>query len=84
MSGIDKLEISIDDYDYLLIDEACQAVELSTLIPFGLNPKRVIMVGDEQQLPATTFAENSSKTKYDRSLFERLMNNGYQKEVLRT
>ncbi|MBK8156666.1 MAG: hypothetical protein IPK55_12040 [Streptococcus sp.] len=44
----------------MIIDEACQAVELASLIPFGHNPDRVILVGDQNQLPATTFAPNSN------------------------
>ena len=46
MSGIEKLDIAKDLIDYLIIDEACQCIEPSTLIPFELGPKRVIMVGD--------------------------------------
>lgn len=46
MSGIEKFDIIKDMVDYLIIDEACQCIEPSTLIPFELGPKRVIMVGD--------------------------------------
>ena len=45
-AGIDRLEVCRDAVDYLIIDEACQSTELSCLIPFELNPKRVILVGD--------------------------------------
>jgi len=45
-AGIDKLDICKDQVDYLIVDEACQCTELSCLIPFELNPKRVILVGD--------------------------------------
>ena len=73
MAGIPKLNLLKNGIDYLIIDEACQAVETSTLIPFQLSPKRVILVGDQNQLPATTFSDNSIKTQYSRSLFERLL-----------
>ncbi len=46
MSGIERLDIIKDKVEYLIIDEACQAIELSTLIPFELGPKRVVLVGD--------------------------------------
>ena len=46
MSGLEKLEVLKDQLDYLIIDEACQCTEPSTLIPFALAPKRVVMVGD--------------------------------------
>jgi superfamily I DNA and/or RNA helicase len=58
---------------HLIIDEACQATEPSALMPFTWNPRKAIIVGDHQQLPATTFSNNAFKTKFDRSLFERLV-----------
>jgi senataxin len=82
MAGIEKLEITKDTFDYLIVDEACQCIEPSTLIPFELGPKRVILVGDQNQLPATTFSENSNQTHYSRSLFERLLQSGYEKTML--
>ena len=42
------MDLVKDAVDYLIIDEACQAIELSTLIPFELGPKRVILVGDHK------------------------------------
>jgi superfamily I DNA and/or RNA helicase len=32
-------------FDTLIIDEACQAIELSTLIPFRFQPLRCVLVG---------------------------------------
>ncbi len=48
MSGIDKLEraVTLGEFEYLIVDEACQCIEPSCLIPFALGPKRVILVGD--------------------------------------
>ncbi len=40
------------------------------------------MVGDHIQLPATTFFKEASQTHYNRSLFERLIDNGFPKEIL--
>ena len=34
------------DFEYLIVDEACQSVELTNLIPFCHDPKKVILVGD--------------------------------------
>jgi senataxin len=73
MAGIEKLKLLQDSIDYLIVDEACQSIEPATLIPFQLNPQRVILVGDQNQLPATTFSENSNRTNFCRSLFERLL-----------
>ena len=58
------------------------AIEASTLIPFALGPQRVILDGDQKQLPATTFSENSESTKFSRSFFERLLDNGYPRFML--
>lgn len=34
------------DFDYLIVDEACQSVEVTTLIPFMHEPSKIILVGD--------------------------------------
>lgn len=46
MAGSNKLENFAHQFEYLIIDEACQSTEPSTLIPIGLAPRRVILVGD--------------------------------------
>ena len=47
MSASDKLDmIQQGEFEYLIVDEACQCVELTNLIPFDHNPKKVILVGD--------------------------------------
>ena len=53
MSGIEKLEKLDLSFSHLIVDEACQSTEISTLIPFTHNPERIILVGDQNQLPAT-------------------------------
>ena len=47
-----------------------------------MAPRRVILVGDQKQLPATTFSGNSEETGYCRSLFERLLDSGFTKIML--
>jgi senataxin len=42
----------------------------------------VILVGDQNQLPATTFSPNSIETNFSKSLFERLLQAGYEKTML--
>lgn len=70
------------DFDYLIVDEAGQAVETSTLIPMSLKVNRVVLVGDTQQLPPTVLSNKAMKCKYDRSLFERLEMCGLPKQIL--
>jgi len=82
-SVIDLLDqLPENTFEYLIVDEACQSVELQTLIPLAHDPSRVILVGDQQQLPATVFSENADTTKYSRSLFERFIQNGVNKYML--
>lgn len=64
------------EFDALVIDEAAQAVEASTLIPFKFRPRRVILVGDHRQLPATVISKKLLDMGYDRSLFQRFVENG--------
>mmetsp|Transcript_28573 Transcript_28573/g.28218 ORF Transcript_28573/g.28218 Transcript_28573/m.28218 type:complete len:135 (-) Transcript_28573:528-932(-) len=75
LSGAGSMVVvqNISSINYLIIDEACQSLELSALIPFQYNPKSAILIGDPKQLPATTFSSISKTNKYDRSLFERIM-----------
>ena len=65
-------------FDTVLIDEAAQAVECSTLIPLKYNAPRLVLVGDPKQLPATVLSNEAQKLQYGRSLFERLQVNAIQ------
>lgn len=42
------------DFDYVIIDEASQASQINTLIPLIHNPTKLILLGDDQQLDATS------------------------------
>jgi superfamily I DNA and/or RNA helicase len=33
-------------FDYLIIDEATQSTEISTLIPINLEPAKMVLIGD--------------------------------------
>ena len=83
MSTNEKLDhLDTCSIEYLIVEEACQSVELNNLIPFEHNPHKVILVGDQQQLPATTFSENAERTKYSRSMFERFLECGIDRVML--
>ena len=75
MSGIELLDKLEFTYSYLIIDEASQSTEISTLIPFTHKIRNVILVGDQNQLPATVFSSDSEKTLLNRSLYERFLDN---------
>lgn len=63
-------------FDVILIDEAAQATEISTLVPLRLGAKAVVLVGDPQQLPATVISDAARSGLFQRSLFERLSDCG--------
>lgn len=65
-------------FEVVVVDEAAQSVEPSTLSALQLGSKHAILVGDPQQLPATIFNVSGRNTKYDRSLFQRLEEAGHQ------
>ncbi len=54
-----------------MIDEACQASELAALQPLMYGVKKLVLVGDPQQLPATILSQHAKDMLLDRSLFER-------------
>lgn len=45
------------DFEMVIIDEAAQAIELSSLIPLKYRCVRCVMVGDPQQLPPTVISQ---------------------------
>ncbi|KAL6934014.1 hypothetical protein ACO0R3_001797 [Hanseniaspora guilliermondii] len=57
----------------VVIDEACQCTELSTLVPLRYGAKQIIMVGDPNQLPPTVISNVAAGANYDESLFSRLI-----------
>ena len=64
-------------FETVVIDEASQSIELSTLIPLQMGCSRLVLVGDHKQLPATVFSKLAESHLYARSLFERLHQSGY-------
>ena len=57
--------------DAVIIDEAAQAIEPSTLIPLCHGAKQVFLVGDPRQLPATVLSNVAVANDYDMSMFKR-------------
>lgn len=62
-------------FDLVIIDEACQCVELSAIVPLRYGCKRCIMVGDPNQLPPTVLSQAAASYKYEESLFVRMQKN---------
>lgn len=83
-AGLSALEscAATTPFGIIVVDEAAQAVEPSTLIPMQYGCRKCVLVGDPQQLPATIFAQSGKVTKYERSLFQRLMDCGQRHFML--
>uniref|UniRef100_A0A7S2QTD2 AAA+ ATPase domain-containing protein n=1 Tax=Norrisiella sphaerica TaxID=552664 RepID=A0A7S2QTD2_9EUKA len=71
-------------WDFVLIDEAAQSVELSTLVALQQQVTRCILIGDPQQLPATVTMSSANARLYQQSLFERLARAGHPVVMLDT
>lgn len=63
-------------FDTVIIDEAAQATETSSIIPMALGASRCILVGDPQQLPATVLSSGAASLAYGQSLLERVVRAG--------
>lgn len=71
-------------FEMVVIDEAAQAVEPSTLIPMRYGCVQAVLVGDPAQLPPTVLCRAAAKRGYDRSLFARLADSGVPSHLLDT
>ncbi len=74
--SVATLQNMVDSISCLIIDEASQATEPSTLIPLLTNVRKMILVGDHKQLQPTVMSSIANQTKYNRSLFERMADLG--------
>jgi superfamily I DNA and/or RNA helicase len=59
-------------FSLLVVDEASQATELISLIPFCYNIPKAILIGDSKQLPPTVINNEIRTQNYDCSFFQRL------------
>ncbi|CAG8520364.1 16831_t:CDS:2 [Acaulospora colombiana] len=71
-SGHDRLSAFAQEFETIIIDEAAQAIELSSIIPLKFNANRCILVGDPNQLPPTVLSRVATRYFYEQSLFNRL------------
>ncbi|KAG8227625.1 hypothetical protein J437_LFUL004237, partial [Ladona fulva] len=59
-------------FDCCIIDEACQSLELDSLLPLQLGIKKLVLVGDQEQLYPTVMSLVAKQNGLEMSLFERL------------
>ena len=64
-------------FEVLVVDEAAQATEPSTMVPMRYNSRHCILIGDPKQLPATVISKSAVTHNLQQSLFERLQSAGH-------
>lgn len=74
-SGHETLTSAGLTFETVIVDEAAQSIEISSLIPLKYDCKRCILVGDPNQLPPTVLSLLAAKYSYEQSLFVRLQKN---------
>ncbi len=76
------VKLQDNDFRVVIIDEATQATEPSTLIALTRGAECVVMAGDHAQLPPTVVSKKAEKLGLDISLFSRMQNLGIQSHLL--
>lgn len=70
------------EFSAVVVDEAAQCHEPTTLVPIVKGSAHVSLVGDHAQLPAITLSAKASAEGYGASLFERLKIAGSTPSIL--
>lgn len=70
------------EIDTVLIDEAAQCMEAASLIPLSYGCRRLILIGDQNQLPPVVAAPEALENGLGVSLFSRLVAGGLQPQLL--
>ena len=65
--------LRFEKFKAVIIDEAAQLVESALLISLRTCTKKLILVGDPQQLPATVLSSLAKHRGYSRPLFQRII-----------
>ena len=71
-------------FPIVLVDEATQASEPSSLVPIVRGCRHLVLVGDQCQLPPTVISDRAAEGGLGRSLFERLIDLGLPTHMLTT
>ncbi len=82
--GAGHFTLASKKFPIVLIDEATQATEPSSLVPIVKGARQLILVGDHMQLPPTVTSQNAENGGLDIPLFERLLQSGVKTHMLTT
>lgn len=66
----------------IICDEASQLQEASVGIVLSRPLQTLVLAGDNKQLPATVISKLGTKTRYGRSLFDRLLGQNFPSLLL--
>ena len=84
VSGRSGRALAEQDFDTVVVDEAAQCTEACTWTLLRSEVRRLVLVGDVQQLPAVVCSEEARVRAHGRSLMERLVRDlGYPHDALR-
>ncbi len=72
----DEARLHNQIFRMVVIDEATQATEPSTLIPLVRGAESVVMAGDPKQLPPTVISRGAEKAGLQVTVFDRLQRSG--------
>ena len=72
----DESRLEKQIFRLVVIDEATQATEPSTLIPLMRGAESVVMAGDPRQLPPTVISMGAENAGLQVTLFEKLQRSG--------
>ncbi|MED5485799.1 MAG: DEAD/DEAH box helicase family protein, partial [Candidatus Thermoplasmatota archaeon] len=82
--GVAHKSVGERRFPIVLIDEATQATETTTLVPIVRGARQLILIGDHKQLPPTIISKRAEEAGFVRSLFERLVDAGIKPFMLKT
>lgn len=83
--GCDNANLKKLHFGAILIDEVAQATELSTIVPIvQLAADRLVLVGDQCQLPPTVRSLEAASRGLTVPLFSRLLEQGIRPQFLNT
>ncbi len=71
-TAIDDAVLGDRRFDWVVVDEACQATEPACWIPL-LRGERILLAGDHCQLPPTVVSQEAGQEGLARSMMERLV-----------
>ena len=80
--GAGHFTLSNRKFSIVLIDEATQATEPSSLVPIVKGARQLILVGDHKQLPPTVTSQSAESSGLSISLFDRMLKNGMTAHML--